>query len=216
MAAHSAAVSELLDPSYAGSDYSQEIIAWQAAFGSLTGVRRVVMPITHEGFRFDSDEVPHGARLWTNFLGLMCTHAWLEQRNREIRTLGNGEPAIVATPEDYEAAYHVFEPTCERSIVNLSDNHRRILQALYELREEQEYPWGGFSQRQIAERSGVAQSTISENKTFLVKSLKWVWEPEGGGLALVNDAEPSWWERGDALVGFPRPEEVRAWWSNAG
>jgi hypothetical protein len=214
VAAHSAAVSELLDPSYAGTDYSQEIIAWQAAFESLTGVRRVVTPVNHERFRFDSDDVPHGARLWTNVLGLMCTHAWLEQRNREIRILEDGEPAIVATPEDYEAAYLVFERTCERSIVNLTDNHRGILQALYDLREE-EHAWGGFSQRRIEARSGVRQSTISDNRSFLVMSLKWVWEPDGGGLALVNDAEPSWWERGDALVGFPRPEEVRAWWSNA-
>jgi hypothetical protein len=75
---------------------------------------------------------------------------------------------------------------------------------------------GGVSQRDIAQRAGVAQSTVAANKTFLVKSAKLLWEPEGGGLALVKDAEPSWWEEGDALDGFPRPEEVRAWWGGEG
>jgi hypothetical protein len=141
----------------------------------------------------------------------MCAHAWLEQRNREIITLDNGEPAIVATPRDYEVAYNIFEATCERSVVNLSTTHRRILDALHELGEE-EGPFTGFSQKKVSEKSGVPQSTISDNRAFMVMSLKWVWEPEGGGLALVHDADPSWWEKGDALVGFPRPEDVRKWW----
>jgi hypothetical protein len=46
----------------------------------------------------------------------------------------------------------------------------------------------------------------------LVKSAKLVCEPNGGGLALVEGAEPSWWERGDILAGFPKPEQVQAWW----
>jgi len=46
-------------------------------------------------------------------------------------------------------------------------------------------------------------------------SLRWVFEPEGGGMALVHDAGPSWWEKADALVGFPRPEQVREWWDVA-
>jgi len=214
VAAHSAAVSAQLAPDHAGADHSGEISAWQAAFHSLTEVRRVIIPVFREEFRFDSDAVPHGARLWTNFLALMCANAWLEQRNREIRTHENGERAIVASSRDYAVAYRVFKETCERSIENLSDAHRKILDALYELREE-EGLFVGFSQRKIAEKSGIPQSTISDNRSFLVMSLKWVFEPEGGGLALVHDAEPSDWEKGDVLVGFPRPEEVRKWWSGA-
>jgi hypothetical protein len=201
VASHSGAVSEQISPTYAGTDYSQEIFVWQMALRSLTGIRRVVVPVDHGGFRFDSDEVLHGARLWTNFLGLMCAHAWLEQRNREIRTLDNGELSIVATPRDYEVAYNIFEKTCERSVVNISETHRKILDALHELREK-EGPYTGFSQKRIAEKSGVPQSTISDNRSFLLMSLKWVWEPEGGGLALVHDAEPTWWEKVDALVGL--------------
>lgn len=100
------------------------------------------------------------------------------------------------------------------AVVNLSDSHRKILQALYELREI-EGPYVGFSQRKIADKSGVPQSTISDNRSYLVKSLRWVWEPEGGGLALLHDADPTWWEKGDALVGFPRPEQVSGWWGEA-
>ncbi len=214
VAAHSGAVSEQLDREYAGADYSRDILVWQEALRSLTWVRRVVVPVSHDRFRFDSDAVPHGARLWTNFLGLMSAHAWLEQRTRDVVTLANGEPAVVAAPEDYEAAYRTFEATCERSVVNLSDSHRKILQALYELREI-EGPYVGFSQRKIADKSGVPQSTISDNRSYLVKSLRWVWEPEGGGLALLHDADPTWWEKGDALVGFPRPEQVSGWWGEA-
>ena len=211
VAAHSAAVSEQLDPNYAGTDYSREILAWQAALTSLTAVRRVVVPVFREEFRFDSDAVPHGARLWTNFLGLMGAHAWLEQRNREVMELGTGERAVVAQAEDYEVAYGIFEQTCERSIENISDTHRKILDALHQLREEAN-PFVGFSNRQIAEKSGVPKSTVGDNRSFLVMSLKWVYEPEGSGMALVHDAEPSWWEKADALIGFPRPEEVRTWW----
>jgi DNA-directed RNA polymerase specialized sigma subunit len=215
VSSHSGAVSEQISPDYAGTDYSQEIFSWQSALRSLTKVRRVVTPMFHEEFRFDSDAVPHGARLWTNFLGLMSAHAWLEQRNRKIITLENGELAIVASSEDYRIAYKIFEETCERSIENLSDTHRRILDGLFELREE-ECSWGGFSQKKISEKSGVSQSAVSDNKSFLVMSLKWVWEPEGGGLALANDADPSWWEKADALVGFPKPEQVKAWWGEDG
>ena len=211
VAAHSAAVSEQLDPNYAGTDYSPAILAWQAALRTLTGVRRVVVPAFRKEFRFDSDAVPHGARLWTNFLGLMCAHAWLEQRNREITPLDNGERAVVTQAEDYEIAYGIFEQTCERSIENISDTHRKILNTLHRLREE-EGPYVGFSNRRIEEESGVPKSTVGDNRAFLVMSLKWVFEPEGGGMALVHDAEPSWWEKADALIGFPRPEEVRTWW----
>lgn len=36
-------------------------------------------------------------------MGLMCAHAWLEQRNRRLVTLPSGEAAVVATAEDYRA-----------------------------------------------------------------------------------------------------------------
>jgi hypothetical protein len=215
--AHSGAVSEQLSPEYAGTDHADEIRAWQAALGSLTGIRRVVVPTDDERFRFDSDDVPHGARLWANLLALMATHAWLEQRNREVIDLAGGGKAVVATAEDYEAAYHIFEATCERSVRNLSKTHRKILDGMYRLQKGLEdrsdwHSWSGLSQRKIAQAAGVSQSTVSENKTFLFKSAKLVREAGEGGLALVKDAEPSWWDTGDALLGFPKPEAVRSWW----
>lgn len=142
----------------------------------------------------------------------MLAHAWLEQRNRETLELSSGERAIVATPEDYAAAYAIFKETCERSVVNLSDTHRAILDAVHVLKEESCFT-EGYSHRKIAERAAVHHSTIGEHRTFLVKSVKLLWETEGGMLDLVADAEPSWWRGGEELLaGFPRPEQVRAWW----
>lgn len=175
-------------------------------------VRRVVVPVHHEGFRFASDEVPHGARLWTNFLGLMCAHALLEQRNREMVVLDDGEEAVVAAPEDYAATYQIFEATCDRSIQNLSEVHRKILGAVYALQED-DPDADGFSQRKIAEKAGVSQSTVAAHKTYLTKSANLLREVEGAGLRLVADAQPSWWEKGDLLVGFPLPGDVRRWWT---
>ncbi len=216
VADHSAAVSGLLSRDYVGTDYTDQIRAWQAALRSLTGIRRVVVPEVHPDFRFDSDQVSHGARLWSNVLGLMCAHAWLEQKNRNIVELRSGEKAIEATPEDYEAAYEVFKAACERSVINISDTHRKILNATYDLREENgdTTDWFGFSQRKIADRAGVAQSTISDNKTYLVKSVKFMTETADGKLNIVDGADPSWWERGDALDGFPKPEQVKVWWAD--
>lgn len=217
VADHSGGVSEQLYKGYAATDYTEQIRAWHAALKTLTDTRKVVIPVHHKDFRFDSDSVSHGARVWTNVMGLMCTHAWLEQRNREVISLENGEKAIVATPEDYEVAYEVFKATCERSVINLSDTHRKILDAVHALQEEakedpEQAGWPSFSQRKIEGMSKklygkayVRQSSISENKTFLVKSVKFLREPwgEGGGLALVEDADPSLWEKGDTLDGFP-------------
>jgi predicted DNA-binding protein YlxM (UPF0122 family) len=132
----------------------------------------------------------------------MLAHAWLEQRNRDVMELASGERAIVATPEDYEAAYAVFKATCERSVVNLSDTHRAILDAVYELSSQSAFD--GFSLRKIADKAGVHHSTVAEHKTYLTKSAKLLKEVESG-LDLVADAEPSWWRKGDLLVGFPRP-----------
>ena len=217
VAAHSKAVSEQLSPAYVAAEHDDGIRAWRQALRSLTTVRRVVLPVEDERFRFDSDEVPHGARLWTNMLALMATHAWLEQRNRELIDLPGGGQAVVASAEDYEAAYQIFEATCERSVLNLSKTHKKILDAMYRLQEELEdssdWPvWAGLTQRKIAEAAGVAQSTVSENKTFLHKSAKLVRPVGEGGLALVKHAEPSWWHTGDAMLGFPKPQAVRSWW----
>ena len=211
VAEHSRAVSRQLLPSNAGKDHTPIIRAWQAALRSLTAHRRVVFDLDHEQFCFDSDEVSYGARLWANVLGLMLAHAWLEQRNREIIELPTGERAIAATPEDYEAAYRIFEATCERSIVNLSETHKKILDAVCELKQEDNSA-GGFSQRKIAEKARVHHSTVGDNKAFLTKRAKLLRETEDGRLILVADAEPSWWRESDLLVGFPRPEQVWGWW----
>jgi hypothetical protein len=215
VAAHSQAVSRQLLPHQAGEDHGPKVRTWQAALRSLTATRKIVFPLDRDEFCFDSDTVSHGARLWGNLLGLMLAHAWLEQHNREIIELPSGERAIVATPEDYESAYNVFKATCERSVVNLSDTHRKILTAVYDLKDESNLA-SGFSHRKIAERAGVSVSTVSEHKTYLTKSVKLLREPEEGGLTLVADADPSWWEKGDLLVGFPHPEQVWAWWEEAG
>lgn len=142
----------------------------------------------------------------------MLAHAWLEQRNREVVELPSGERAIVAVPGDYEAAYNIFKATCERSVVNLSDTHHAILDAVYELSCQS--PFDGFSLRKIAERAGVHHSTVAEHKTYLTKSAKHLKEVEGG-LDLLSDAEPSWWRKDDLLISFPRPEQVRRWWHSA-
>jgi hypothetical protein len=229
VASHSRAVSEQLSIDHVGEDHVPLVRAWRSALLSLTGVRRVVLPTSHSDFCFDSDEVSHGARLWTNLMGLMCAHAWLEQRNRGLVTFETGEQAIVAEAEDYEVAYRIFAATCERSILNISDTHRRILDALYEMQEIHHSVHGEgveddpfsiwnkhFSQREISSKSGVPQSTISDNKSYLVQSLKFVEEGRGGGLRLVDHAEPSWWGKGDALAGFPKPEQVWQWWHGEG
>ncbi len=211
VAEHSRAVSRQLLPDHAGHDHGLKVKTWQAALRNLTAVRRVVFPLDRSEFCFDSDQVSHGSRLWANLLGLMLAHAWFEQRNREKIELSSGERVVIATPEDYKAAYSVFKATCERSVVNLSDTHRRILGAAYSLKQESDLA-EGFSQRRIAETAGVSVSTVSEHKSYLTKSVKLLREAEEGGLTLVADAEPSWWDKGDLLVGFPRPEQVRMWW----
>jgi hypothetical protein len=148
-AAHTKAISEQFSGDYASVDYGEELHAWQAALGSLDGVRRVIFPVVHEQFAFSSDQVPHGSRLWGNVLALLCTNAWLEQRNRKLVTLQSGEQAIMASPEDYKVAYEIFNAACERSIANFSEAHRKILSAVYQLHREfkQKFPWNDNSQR---------------------------------------------------------------------
>jgi hypothetical protein len=218
VASHTRKISESLRPDFATEDFSTRIGAWQAALGSLTVIRRVVFSLDHKDFCFDRDDVPHGARLWANLIGMMFAHAWLEQRNREIIELSNGEKAVVATPTDYAAAYGVFKATCERSVVNLSDTHRRILDAVYQLHQEYEYRRDFFrdnswSQREIERRTGVAQSTISAQKSYLVKSVKLLVEDHDGRLGLAKDADPSWWRKEGVLDGLPKPKQVWAWWN---
>ena len=209
---HSAAFSELLLPEYAATDNSHRLFLWRVGLLQLTGLRRVVFPVRHPGFALDNDDLSHGARAWANLLGLMCAHAWLEQRNREKMTLTTGEEAIVAEPVDYRAAYEIFEAICARTVVNLSEAHRKILDAVHAL-EEAEPARDGFPQRRVAEKAGVSQSTVSSNKTFLVQSAKLLTETDHG-LALVAGAEPSWWEAGDVMSGIPTPEEVEGWWKD--
>ena len=206
---HSRTFSRLLLPGYVGTDSLEAARAWGAALRTLTKIRRVVFPLDHEGFALDNDAVSHGARLWANLLGLMCAHAWLEQRNREIVGLPTGESAVAATPEDYEAAYRLFEATSHRTVVNLSDTHRKILDALYDL-ERADPGADGFSQRAIAERAGLSQPAVAKHKTFLATSVKLVREADGG-LALVDGAEPAWWASEGLMRGFPSPEKVRGW-----
>ncbi len=208
---HARAFSRLLLPDYAPANDAETKRRWNATLESLTDVRRVVFPLERDEFALDNDGISHGARLWANVLGLMSSHAWLEQRNREILRLPSGERAVVATPDDYEAAYHVFAATSCRTVVNISATHRKLLGALYELRQEASDA-RGFSQRRIAEKAQVTQGAVSKNKTFLVTSLKLVRETEHG-LALVSDADPSWWASDDLMHGFPTPEMVRKWWS---
>lgn len=207
---HARAFSRLLLPEYATADNAETVRNWRAALRSLTEVRRVVFPLDREEFALDNDGIPHGARLWGNLLGLMCSHAWLEQRYREVIELTSGEKAIVATPTDYEAAYHVFAATSQRTVVNLSDTHRKILNALYEL-EKDDPDSGGFSQRVIAEQAEISQPAVAKHKAFLTMSVKLIKETDHG-LALVSGAEPSWWSGDDLMRGFPSPEKVREWY----
>jgi len=209
---HAAAVSEQLLPDAAAIDHSHEQWLWQEGLRQLTDVRRVIFPLRHPDFALDDDQVSHGARLWANLLSLMATHAWLEQRNRRLLELRSGEVAIEAIPDDYAAAYRIFTRVCKRTVVNLSDTHRKILDALYDL--HQEFPnRQGFTQREIAKEAGVSQSQVSDNKTFLVTSAKLMKETDAG-LALVEGAEPTWWAEGDLMNGLPTPEKVYSWWED--
>jgi hypothetical protein len=213
---HSAKVSESLLLSRATKDHTHTLAFWKAALAKLTEVRRVGLTVRHEKFRLETNKISHGARLWRNFLSLMLTNAWLEQRNRETITLENGEEAIVATSEDYRVAYVVFSEACKRSVVELSDTHRKILDAVYHLQKTKKKGAlrdAGFSFRKIGDAAECSYETVRKQKAFLVQSVGLLREFEHGGLALVKDADPSWWQKNDPLEGFPTPVEVDAWWS---
>jgi hypothetical protein len=102
-------------------------------------------------------------------------------------------------------------------VVNLSDTHRRILDAVYQLHQEDEhrnyFRDNSWSQREIERRTRVPQSTISAQKSFLVKSLKLLVEDYDGKLRLAKDADPSWWRKEGVLDGLPKPRQVWAWWN---
>jgi DNA primase len=217
---HAAAVSEQLLPDAAAVDYSREQWLWQEGLRQLIPHRRVVFPLHHPNFALDDDQVSHGARLWANLLSVMASHAWLEQRSRRLLNLGEGRVAIEAIPDDYAAAYRIFNEVCKRTVVNISDTHRKILNSLYDL--QQQFPnREGFTQREIAKEGKdisseqrVSQGSISNNKTFLITSAKLMKETEYG-LALVEGAEPSWWSQDGIMRGLPTPEQVRAWWEDS-
>jgi hypothetical protein len=215
---HSSAVSAQLLPEAATADYSREAFLWREGLRQLTAHRRVVFPLRHPDFALDDDQVSHGARLWANLLSVMASHAWLEQRNR-LLDLGEGRVSIEAIPDDYAAAYRIFNKVCKRTVANISDTHRKILNSLYEL--QQQFPnREGFTQREIAKEGKdvpseqrVSQGSISNNKTYLVTSAKLMKETEYG-LALVEGAESSWWSKDGIMRGLPTPEQVRAWWDD--
>jgi len=211
---HSAKVSESLLLNRALEDHAGELALWRAALKMLTEVRRVGIVTHHEMFKLDTNKISHGARLWRNFLSLMLTHAWLEQRNREAIELKKGEEAVVVAAEDYRAAYEIFSTACKRSVVELSDTHRAILNALHKLDKASKgsrLQGGGFSYRKVGEAAGLSHETVRKQKTFLY-SLGLLRNPEEGGMRLVKDADSSWWEDQASLEGFPSPDQVEAWW----
>jgi hypothetical protein len=169
-----------------------------------------VFPLRHRDFALDDDGISHGARLWANLLSLMVTNAWLEQKNRRILQLSEENLAIEATPEDYEVAYKIFNKVCKRTVLNLSDTHRKILNGLHQLMENNAER-DGFRQREISEAGGVSLGAVSQHKTFLVMSAKLMIEGPDG-LALVDGADPSWWDSSKIMGGLPTPEKVLAWW----
>jgi hypothetical protein len=166
--------------------------------------------VDHPDFAFDDDQVSHGARLWANVLGLMSTNAWLEQNNRRIIELPSGERVIEATPDDYETAYRIFIEVCERTVINISDTHRKILDALHELHDESPVR-NGFTTREIAKKAGCSPQTVSNNKTFLATSAKLIRETEDG-ISLLPGTDPEEWTSGNLTKGLPSPEKVRSWW----
>jgi hypothetical protein len=218
IADHSAALSRQFSPDFVANPHGDMIPKWGAALSTLTGVRKVVIPFAdHQKFRLSNEDIRHGARLWGNLLGLMCAHAWLEQRNREIQEWDGGTRAVVATAADYRAAYELLKSVGSRSIINLGETHRKIVQAIYDLKQEDKGPFSsdGYGVREIAKRAGVSPGTISKNRTFLTKSAGLaglIYEvPETHKLAIADDADPSWWESGDIMRGFPKPSEVEGY-----
>jgi len=214
VAGHTEKFTETLLPDYVAVDHAGTLQRWKTALKTLTAVRRVVLPGKVEGFRYNNDNVSHGARLWRNLLSFMLTHAWLEQRNREIRTLSNNVKAVVARAEDYRVAYELFKAVAQRSVVNLGEAHIKICDALYELQKDGSgrLQGRGFSTRDIGKKARISYQTVQKHKTFLITSEGLLRESEKGGLMLVEGAEPTWWHESNLLNGLPTPEQVEEWW----
>lgn len=208
---HSEAVSSLLRPDYAAADFSDEKFLWHAGMVQNAEVRRVTVPINHPDFSIDNDELDSAARIWTNLLGLTIAHAWLEQKNRKIITLG-GKPTVVMQPQDYEVALGLFEAVAGRTVINLSDMHRKILGAAYQLDQDPKTKNpNGYSQLKISEKARVSQSSVSINLTYLRKSAKLL-DDRTQRIKLAHGVEPSTWDKGKVMAGFPTPELAREHW----
>jgi hypothetical protein len=215
VAGHTEKFADTLLPNYVAADHTETLKKWKAVLKSLTAVRKVVLPGKVAGFRYNNDSVSHGARVFRNLCSFMLTHAWLEQRNRTIVELSTGEKAVVVTAEDYRVAYGLFEKVATRSVINLSDTHKKICDSVYELQNAKgSRLYGrGLSIREIAKKAGLNHQTVQKHKTFLIASEGLLREGEKGGLILVEGAEPSWWRQGDLLKGLPKPDEVEEWWA---
>ena len=208
---HSMTVSDLYHPDHAAESFERERFLWAEGLRQLTATRRVTFRIEHPDFAYDDDQVSHGARLWANLLGLMSAHAWLEQKNRRILDLGEeGGLAIEARPDDYEAAYNVFTQVCERTTVNLSETHRKILDGLHELKQKNPGRYG-FTQREIGAAGGISFQAVSKHKTYLISSAKLLTEGDQG-LDLLPGVAQEEWRSGDITKGLPSPDKVREWW----
>jgi hypothetical protein len=218
---HTRALSRQFSPDFVANPHGSVIPKWRAALSSLTDVRRVVIPFgSREEFMLTDEEIKHGARLWGNLLGLVCAHAWLEQRNREVCEISEGVRAVVATAADYEAAYDLLNSVGGRSIVNLGDTHRKIVLAVLALKDEGEncmFSPDGFSVREIAKKAQISPGTVSKNRAFLTMSAGLLYETDEKKLQVVDDIDPAELESAetkDAMKGFPSPATVRAWEGN--
>ena len=146
---HAAAVSEQLLPDAAATDYSREQWLWQEGLRQLTDHRRVVFPSAPPRLRpRRRPSLPRSAALGEPPLSHGHPRVARAEEPPSPRP-ARGRVAIEAIPDDYEAAYRIFTKVCKRTVVNLSDTHRKILGALYDL--QQQFPnREGFTQREIA------------------------------------------------------------------
>ena len=95
--------------------------------------------------------------------------------------------------------------------MNLSDTHRKIVQAVYELSLLTQFASNGFSATKIADEAGISKSTVSKNRAYLTMSVNLLYETEDKKLAISEDADPSWWAESNPMEGFPTPSEVHSW-----
>jgi hypothetical protein len=199
IAQHTSAFSRQLSPNRKTVVADQQLPRqWRSALRSLKEVRGVVADFgDRPEFALTDEDLEYGARLWQNLLALMAVHAWMEQLNREVRDLDDGTRAVVATAEDYKAAYDLLDLVGRRSIVNLGETHRRIVRAVYDLRQDADFKNDGFSMRQIAEKASedgprMSKGTVGKAKTFLTKSAGLLYETEEGHINISEAADPSW------------------------